>query len=353
MAPVIMELKKYPDRIRSIVCVTGQHNEMLEQALKTFNIKPDFDLNIMKPEQSLSALTAGLINSLDSLISRVGPEWVLAQGDTTTVMATSLVTYYRRIKFGHVEAGLRTGDRWQPFPEEINRRIADLLADIYFAPTERAKSALLKEGCPPDKIFVTGNTVVDALKYIASLPYNWADGPLARIPEGKKLVLITAHRRENFGEKFKDICLALRDLALYYFANGDDLHFIYPVHLNPNIQSPVEKILSGLPNFTLTAPIDYISLVHLMKKSLLILTDSGGIQEETTVLRIPCLALREKTERPITVEVGCNRVVGTDTWRIIEAYRQVMNGGLSEPQLPPLWDGKASKRIVRLLLDRL
>ena len=278
MAPVVAELRKHPDDIRCLVCATGQHREMLDQVLDLFAIRPDFDLDVMQSNQSLSRLTAALLTALDGVVENIRPDWILAQGDTTTVAVAGPVAFYRDIRFGHVEAGLRTHDRRRPFPEEINRRIADLVADLYFAPTQRARDALLAEGVPEAGIRVTGNTVIDALLDVASREYDFRAGPLSGLPLHKRLVLITAHRRESFGQPFRELCEAIRELALAF--EGDGVHFVYPVHLNPHVRRPVTEILSGVNAISLIEPLDYFSLVQLMKRSTLILTDSGGIQEE-------------------------------------------------------------------------
>lgn len=354
MAPVIRELAKYQGRVRSVVCVTGQHREMLDQVLSLFDIKADYDLDIMRHDQTLSLLTSNLFMSLDRVVEETKPEWILAQGDTTTVFVTAMVAYYHKVPFAHIEAGLRTGDRYKPFPEEVNRRIADGVADLLFAPTERNRQALVQEGHLNDRIHVTGNTVVDALLTMAAQPYDWSNGPLASIPLDKQLVLITAHRRESFGARFREICLAIRQIAVQCASEG--VHLVYPVHLNPNVHQPVQEILSGIPNVSLTKPLDYLSLVHLMKRSTLILTDSGGIQEEAPSLRVPVLVMREKTERPEGVEAGVARVVGTQRTSIVaEAVRLLRDPAAHSAMatgVNPYGDGKAAARIVSILLEQ-
>ncbi len=354
MAPVIKELRKHSDQVRSVICSVGQHREMLDQVLKVFEIEPDYDLNLMRPDQGLSQLTANLFAGLDPVVSGVKPDWILAQGDTTTVLVAAMVAFYHNIPFGHVEAGLRTGDKLRPFPEEINRRFADLVATAYFAPTEKARQALLREGCCERDIYVTGNTVVDALNDAAAREYDWQSGPLSRLPLDKRLVLITAHRRESFGEPFKQLCLAIRDLARMFL--GDGMHFIYPVHLNPNVRQPVRDILSGLSNVSLIEPLDYLSLVHLMKQSALILTDSGGIQEEAPGLRVPVLVMRDTTERPEGIETGVVRLVGTQRCRIVREAEKLLRDPAEHAAMAtganPYGDGQAAKRIVSVLLER-
>src|SRR5262245_45924313 len=294
MAPVIQELNAHPYHVHSVICSVGQHREMLDQVLTLFRITPDYDLNLMQADQGLPQLTACLFNALDPIVNEVKPDWILAQGDTTSVFVAAMMAFYHKIPFGHVEAGLRSGNRQKPFPEEINRRIADTVADLYFAPTENARRALIAEGCPRENIFVTGNTVIDALQNIAGREYDLDTGPLANLPRDKRWVTITAHRRESFGAAFRELCLAIRHLALEFTG---DVHFIYPVHLNPNVLRPVNEILSGLPNVSLIKPVDYLCMVQLLKRSTLILTDSGGIQEEAPGLRVPALVMRDTTER--------------------------------------------------------
>ena len=353
MAPVVKELDRHRDRVRSITCSVGQHREMLDQVLNLFEIKPDYDLNLMRPNQTLSQLTADLFAGLDGVVREVRPDWILAQGDTTTVFVAAMVAFYCRVSFGHVEAGLRTGDMQKPFPEELNRRIADMTASRYFAPTERARQALLREGCQDGNVSVTGNTVVDALNDIASRGYDWRSGPLADVPFDRRLVLITAHRRESFGAPFRELCLAIRDLARMFADEG--VHFVYPVHLNPNVQQPVRDILSGLSNVSLVEPLDYLSLIHLMKRSTLILTDSGGIQEEAPSLRVPVLVMRDVTERPEGVEAGVVRLVGTQRCRIVKEAEGLLRDPVARARMAtgvnPYGDGKAAARIVSILLE--
>jgi len=354
MAPVIKELSKYPDRVQSVICSVGQHREMLDQVLNLFYIKPDYDLNLMQPAQSLSHLTASLFGGLDPVVGEVKPDWIPGQGDTTTVFVAAMVAFYHGVKFGHVEAGLRTGDKHKPYPEEINRRVADMIADAYFAPTERARQALVREGCSKHDIYVTGNTVIDALKDVGSRQYDWESSPLAGLPSDQRLVLITAHRRESFGDPFRELCLAIRDLALMFAKDG--VHFVYPVHLNPNVRQPVNTILSGLPNVSLIEPLDYLSLVHLLMRSTLVLTDSGGIQEEAPSLRVPVLVMRDTTERPEAIEAGVARLVGTERSRIVTEAERLLRDPIAHGAMAtganPYGDGKAAIRIVSILLQR-
>lgn len=355
MAPVIQELQRWPDDFSSVVCSTGQHREMLDQALHLFDITPDYDLDVMTSNQALAQLTARLFVALDDALERVRPTCVLAEGDTTTAMVASIVSFYRGIPFGHVEAGLRTGDKRRPFPEEINRRLADVVTDLAFAPTERARQALLHEGFRQEDIFVTGNTVIDALLDIAGRPYDWSAGPLAALPEAGRFVLITAHRRESFGEAFRQMCLAIRDLADRFAPQG--LHFVYPAHLNPNVRQPVGEILGAARNVTLLEPLDYVSLTQLMKRSALILTDSGGIQEEAPSLGTPTLVLRETTERPEGIEAGVARLVGTSRERIVAEASRLLADPAEHARMAvranPYGDGRAAARIVAILRERL
>ncbi len=349
MAPVVKELEHYPDQINSLVCVTAQHREMLDQVLALFEIEPDYDLDLMREAQTLSEITARVFTDLDSVIKKVDPDWVLVQGDTTTVMAASLVAFYHQVKVGHVEAGLRTHDKWQPFPEEINRKIAGTVADLHFAPTATAETHLLEEGVDPGIIHITGNPVIDALRHVAGMAYDFDGDALSGIPWHKNLILITAHRRENFGDPLQRICQAVKTVARQY----RDVHFVYPVHLNPNVWDPVHRMLGDIDNVTLTEPLQYLPLVHLMKRSYFVLTDSGGIQEEAPGLGKPVLVLREKTERPEAVEAGTVKLVGTDHDLIVRE----MEALLDDPEayqamaqaVNPYGDGKSAERIVHIL----
>ena len=353
LAPVIRELDKYPQDFRSVVCATAQHRQMLDRVLELFAIETDHDLNIMEPAQELSRLTARLLDGLSAVVTDEKPNWILAQGDTTTVLASALTAFYHKIPFGHVEAGLRTGDIYHPYPEELNRRIADRIATLLFAPTEHSRQVLVREGIPEESVRVTGNTIVDALMEVAARPYDWAAGPLAGLPGDHKLVLITAHRRESFGEPLREICFALRELALRF--SGDGVHFVYPVHPNPNVRQPVAEILSGIANLSLLEPLDYKAMVHLIKRSILILTDSGGIQEEAPSLRVPVLVMRRVTERPEGVEAGVVRVVGTDRASIVAETSWLIENPHARAEMAtgvnPFGDGHAAKRIVSALQE--
>jgi UDP-N-acetylglucosamine 2-epimerase (non-hydrolysing) len=352
MAPVILALEAQPDQIISQVCVTAQHRQMLDQVLALFRIQPDYDLDIMQHSQSPTQVAATVLQKLEPILKVEKPDWVLVQGDTTTVMAAALTAFYAGVKVGHVEAGLRTHDKHQPFPEEINRRVAGVVADLHFAPTPRARENLLREGVADSAIQVTGNTVIDALHMTADLPYVSMGGPLDTIPWEKQLILVTAHRRESFGPPFEQICLALRDIAQQY---SDRVHIVYPVHLNPNVQEPARHILGNVSNITLLEPLDYVPLIYLMKHATLVLTDSGGIQEEAPGLGKPVLVLREVTERPEAVEAGTVRLVGTERQQIVAETRRLLDDReayqLMAQAVNPYGDGYAAGRIVKALLS--
>lgn len=351
MAPVAQTLRQTPG-IESIVCVTAQHREMLDQVLNLFDIVPDIDLDLMKPNQSLAEITAAIFTHLDPVIQQVQPDWILSQGDTTTVMATALLAYYHRVKFGHVEAGLRTGDKFQPFPEEINRRVAGVVADLHFAPTEWSKQNLLKENVPAERIIVTGNPVIDALRQVAEKPAPAEVERLMQTLGSSRLILVTAHRRENFGKPLETICAALKTLAESY--NGQ-IHIVYPVHLNPNVQDTVYPRLSGVPNITLLPPLDYLPMVHLMKRAALVLTDSGGIQEEAPGFGAPVLVLRAATERPEGIAAGTVKLVGTQTEIILQEARNLLDNPSEHAKMAraanPYGDGQAAGRIVEGILQ--
>ena len=350
MAPVIAELRRTPDQVITRTCVTAQHREMLDQVLALFRIAPDHDLDLMQPGQSLSQLSARLFEKLAPVISYESPDWVLVQGDTTTVMAASLVAFYHRVKVGHVEAGLRTARKFDPFPEEINRRMTTVLADLHFAPTCWARDNLRRENVPVEQIIVTGNTVIDALQWVVKLPYDASRGPLASIPWRKRIILVTAHRRESFGQPLQDICGALREIAQW-----PDVHLVYPVHPNPNIQGPVHEALRGCPNLTLLSPLGYRPLTYLLSRSYLVLTDSGGLQEEAPSLGKPVLVLRDRTERPEAVVAGTAKVVGTETGRIVAEVRRLFEEVAEYERMAqavnPYGDGHAAQRIASALLD--
>lgn len=354
MAPVVQACRARPNAIEPLVCVTGQHREMLAQVTGYFGIEHDIDLDLMRPNQSLAGLTARCIERIDEVLAERTPDCVVAQGDTTTVMCASLAAFYRRVPFVHVEAGLRTGDIWSPFPEELNRRVASLTTALHCAPTERSRQNLLREGIADSTIHVTGNTVIDALLWAAAREranggrwaesYSWLGD--------RRMVLITGHRRENFGGGFENICRAIAELADRF----PDVCFVYPVHLNPNVQEPVQRILSDRGNVHLLPPAPYPEFVWLMDRSTLILTDSGGVQEEAPSLKKPILVMRDSTERPEALDAGAVELVGTNTSRIVAAVSRL----LSDPaeyarrqiELNPYGDGNAAERIVDLVLNQ-
>lgn len=348
MAPVIRESEKYPARLESIVCVTGQHREMLDQVLSLFGITPDIDLDLMEPNQTLSTLTAKAITRLTDAISQFEPNLILVQGDTTTAMVASLAGFYQKVPIGHIEAGLRTHNRYSPFPEEINRRLISVLASYHFAPTQRAADALLAEGFPRNSIFLTGNTVIDALLMTVKNDYQL---DLGFHLDSEKLILVTAHRRENFGKPLQDICFALKEIA----RRNPEVEIVYPVHLNPNVQSPVYRILSNQERIHLIAPLEYEKFVHLMNCSHLVLTDSGGIQEEAPGLGKPVLVMRNETERPEAVEAGVVRIVGANAETIISETEKLLYDkeeyAKMSKAVSPYGDGHASERIVKIILE--
>ena len=363
MAPLVKEFQKYPEEFETIVCVTGQHREMLDQVLHIFDIRPDYDLNIMKQGQDLYDVTARVLTGMRDVLKETHPDAVLVHGDTTTSTAAALAAFYQQIPVGHVEAGLRTHNIYSPWPEEMNRQITGRIATYDFAPTPLSRENLLKENVSEDKITVTGNTVIDALYWVVDKIKN--DGQLdseletvlknagydtGRLADGRKLVLITGHRRENFGDGFIHTCTAIKDLTHKY----PDVDFVYPMHLNPNVRKPIHEVfgedLSHLGNMFFIEPLEYLSFVYLMEKSTIVLTDSGGIQEEAPGLGKPVLVMRDTTERPEALDAGTVKLVGTDYGKIVgevsvllddpEAYRKMSQA------VNPYGDGKACGRIV-------
>ncbi len=370
MAPLVREFRKYPEEFETMVCVTGQHREMLDQVLSIFEIMPEFDLNIMKHGQDLFDITSRVLCGMHDVLIEAKPDVVLVHGDTTTSTAAALAAFYMQIPVGHVEAGLRTGNIYSPWPEEMNRQITGRIASFDFAPTPLNRNNLLKENVPDSKITVTGNTVIDALHMVVERIRN--DKGLAdelhkslmiagydtdRLTDGHRMVLITGHRRENFGDGFINICNAIKDLSIKY----RDVDFIYPMHLNPNVRKPIHQVfgenLDGLSNMFFIEPLGYLSFVYLMEKSYLVLTDSGGIQEEAPGLSKPVLVMRDTTERPEALESGTVRLVGTDYGKIVnevsmliddeEHYRTMSNA------VNPYGDGKASGRIVDFVRNNI
>jgi UDP-N-acetylglucosamine 2-epimerase (non-hydrolysing) len=351
MAPLVKELAHTPG-IDSMVCVTAQHRQMLDQVLDLFGIIPEIDLDLMQPGQSLAGITARVLTHLDPVLAYINPDWVLIQGDTTTVMAAALLAYYHQIRVGHVEAGLRTGDKYQPFPEEVNRRVAGVVADLHFAPTEHSRQNLLRENVPAERILVTGNQAIDALYWVVQQPFDFSSLNLRLPSPPPRLVLVTAHRRENFGQPLEDICCAIKTLSAHY---RKDVRFVYPVHLNPNVQQTVNRLLADDPNITLLPPLDYLPMVNIMKRSVIVLTDSGGIQEEAPGLGIPTLVLRNITERPEGVEAGTLKLVGSNPQSIIKEARRLLDDPAAHAAMAgavnPYGDGHAAQRIVQAILD--
>jgi len=354
LCPLVLYLKKYPE-FETHLCITGQHREMLDQVLETFGITPDVDLNLMQPNQSLSDLTASAVFAIDKYLNEVKPDLVILQGDTTTAFCATLCAFYKKISVGHVEAGLRTGNKYSPFPEEVNRKLITHIVDFHFTPTNLSRQNLLHEGILEEKIFVTGNTVIDAL-HIAiekikenSLLIPDLPNELMNESSTNPLVLITGHRRENFGDGFANICRAISELSERF----PEVAFVYPVHLNPNVRKPIFQILSGRENIHLIEPLGYLPFVAMMNRATLVLTDSGGVQEEAPSLGKPVLVMRDTTERPEAVEMGTVKLVGTDRKVIVnnvstlltdeKAYTSMANA------VNPYGDGKACERILAAL----
>ncbi|MFL6465036.1 MAG: non-hydrolyzing UDP-N-acetylglucosamine 2-epimerase [Bryobacteraceae bacterium] len=350
LAPVVLEMQQNGRGLVPFVCVTGQHRQMLHQVLDWFQITPDRDLQLMQKDQGLAEFAGRALISLNSILKEIKPDAVLVQGDTTTAMTASMAAFYSRIPIGHVEAGLRTRDLYNPFPEEMNRRITGTVANLHFAPTDGAATALLKEQVDPHTVFVVGNTVIDALRLTVARPVGLnLDLPL----QGHRIILVTAHRRENFGAPFESICSALRDLA----DRNDEVQLVYPVHLNPNVKEAVMRHLSGHPRIHLIEPLRYEQFVHLMSRCDLILTDSGGIQEEATALGKPTLVMRSTTERPEAISAGTALLVGTDRDRIVSETERLLRDEDAYRSMAscqhPFGDGYAARRILDVLVNLL
>ena len=363
MAPLVKEFQKQPKRVETVVCVTGQHREMLDQVLKIFDIKPDYDLNIMKQGQDLYDVTARVLTGMRDVLKEVKPDVVLVHGDTTTSTAAALAAFYQQIPVGHVEAGLRTHNIYSPWPEEMNRLLTGRLATYHFSPTPLSRNNLIKESVDDRNIIITGNTVIDALYWVVDKIKNnkeldneledilsKAGYDVNRLNNGKKLVLITGHRRENFGDGFINMCTAIKDLTVKY----PDLDFVYPMHLNPNVRKPIHEVfgenLSGLKNMFFIEPLEYLSFVYLMEKSSIVLTDSGGIQEEAPGLGKPVLVMRDTTERPEAVEAGTVKLVGTDAEAIVSNVTALLQDKEMYKRMSethnPYGDGQACERIM-------
>ena len=370
MAPLVKEFQKQPKRVETVVCVTGQHREMLDQVLKIFDIKPDYDLNIMKQGQDLYDVTARVLTSMRDVLKEVKPDVVLVHGDTTTSTAAALAAFYQQIPVGHVEAGLRTHNIYSPWPEEMNRLLTGRLATYHFSPTPLSRNNLIKESVDDRNIIITGNTVIDALYWVVDKIKNnkeldneledilsKAGYDVNRLNNGKKLVLITGHRRENFGDGFINMCTAIKDLTVKY----PDLDFVYPMHLNPNVRKPIHEVfgenLSGLKNMFFIEPLEYLSFAYLMEKSSIVLTDSGGIQEEAPGLGKPVLVMRDTTERPEALDAGTVKLVGTDYNKIVNEVSSLIDDKAAYEKMSkavnPYGDGLACGRIVNALLYRI
>lgn len=350
MAPVLEALGRRAPRLQTRLALTGQHTDMVDQVLEAFGLRPSWDLEIMKPGQTLYDVVHGALDGLRQVVREWQPDVLLVQGDTATVFVGSLVAFFEGVAVGHVEAGLRSGDKRAPFPEEMFRRLSDVLSDWYFAPTLRARDALLREGVPAHRVHVTGNTVVDALLSVGAREREVRDAVLERVLEGDgRLVLLTAHRRESFGPPLREALGAVRTLA-----DGDpSLRVVYPVHPNPNVKGPAEEILGGHPRIHLTEPLDYLDLVTALRRADLVLTDSGGIQEEAPTFGAPVLVLREVTERPEGIEAGVAELVGTDAERILARSRAVLGRPAGKAPPNPYGDGRAGERIADILLADL
>ena len=357
MAPLALTLRQYDEDFETKVCVTGQHRQMLDQVLELFDLQPDFDLNLMKPGQSLSDVTSGVLKGLEQVFSEWMPDLILVHGDTATTFAASLAAYYHKIKVGHVEAGLRTGNLYSPWPEEANRKLTGVLADYHFAPTQSSYQNLVKENISSEKIIITGNTVIDALLQVKhkieqdTALLSTFEKQFLFLDTTKKLILVTGHRRENFGQGFFNICSALANIAKKH----SDIQIVYPVHLNPNVQKPVNELLAGIDNIYLISPQDYLPFVYLMDRSYLILTDSGGIQEEAPSLGKPVLVMRDTTERPEAVEAGTVQLVGTDASLIQKTVEELIENSSLYKQMSeahnPYGDGTASEKIIKFLRE--
>lgn len=353
LAPVIKELQKYPDRFICRLCVTAQHRQMLDQFLDLFGITPDYDLNIMQEDQNLDYIISSVLDRVGEILKNERPDYLLVQGDTTTAMAASLAAFYRKVKIVHVEAGLRTWDIMRPYPEEANRKIIDAVSDLHFCHTEQARQNLLEEGVDEKGIVVTGNTVIDALLDVAHREVDPKKDILESLPlDSKRIILLTAHRRENFGRPLEDICSAVKEIAERF----PDIYIIYPVHLNPRVRGPVRSILGGVKNILLTEPLDYEAFVHVVKKAYLILTDSGGLQEEAPSLGKPVLVLRDVSERQEGIASGALRLAGTRRETIIKETKNLLENTDEYTHMSrannPYGDGKSAQRIVWEILKR-
>jgi UDP-N-acetylglucosamine 2-epimerase (non-hydrolysing) len=351
LAPVLSALQARHAEVDARLALTGQHTDLLDQVLRVFQLRVDHDLGIMREGQDLYDVAHGCLDGLRAVVREERPDMILVQGDTASVFFGALVGFFERVQVGHVEAGLRSGDKWRPYPEEILRRMTGVVADVHFAPTPGARAHLLAENVDAAAVHVTGNTVVDALQRIAAAPHDPANADLREaLGSRRRLVLVTAHRRESFGAPLREAFGALREVA----DRHDDVVLLYPVHPNPNVRAPAEELLGGHPRIRLTAPLDYLDLVHALRHAVLTITDSGGIQEEAPSFGAPVLVLREVTERPEAVEAGVARLVGTDRDRIVSAAAELLGGGHGTPGAAnPYGDGRAGERIADIVISRL
>jgi UDP-N-acetylglucosamine 2-epimerase (non-hydrolysing) len=353
MAPIIKKMEDEND-IENIVCITAQHREMLDQVLNIFQIEPDYDLNIFKPGQTLTEITTRALEGLEKVIVEAKPDILLVQGDTTTVFAGALAAFYQKVKIGHVEAGLRSGNMYSPYPEEGNRKLTGVITNFHFAPTERNKENLLKEGYPLDRIFITGNTVIDALFHVVKENYVFEEEILNSIDyENKRVILMTSHRRENIGKPMENIFEAIKDIAIKY----DDVEVVFPIHLNPNVRKIAYRVFDGVENIHLIEPLEYQSFTNLMAKSYIVVTDSGGLQEEAPSLGKPVFVVREETERPEGIKAGTAKLVGTNKDNIFKELDNILSNNEEYNKMAnavnPYGDGKASERIVNIILENL
>lgn len=350
MAPVIKELEKHSGILEPIFCVTAQHRQLLDRVLRSFNLAPDYDLDIMQENQTLPQMTARMLMKLDEVIAKEKPDFILVQGDTTTAFVASLAGFYQKITIGHVEAGLRTHNKYDPFPEEMNRCLIDVLSTLYFAPTKRAMANLMAEGIPQNRIYLTGNTVIDALLMVASKDYQLDIGIDFK---SEKVILVTAHRRENFGKPLENLCEAIKELI----RRNQDIEIVYPIHLNPNVQKIVYRMLSDHSRIHLIAPLDYEPFIHLMKRCYLIITDSGGVQEEAPSLGKPVLVFRNETERVEAITAGTAKLVGTSYTSILRNTQILLDNTCEYNKMAksvnPYGDGRAAQRIISNLIEFL
>lgn len=351
LCPLVLELRKHADRFNTVVCVTAQHREMLDQVLNIFNITPDYDLDLMQKDQTLFDVTSNCLVKIGKVIEKEKPDILIVQGDTTTTFSAALAAYYSKVKVGHVEAGLRTYNKYSPFPEEVNRRLSTVVSDLHFAPTQTNKNNLVLENIPENNIIVTGNTVIDALFWVIGKinKENKSYKEFQDIDFNKKIILVTGHRRENFGKGFENICTAIKKIA----QNHSDVEIVYPVHLNPNVRKPVNQILAGVSNIKLIEPLEYEPFVYLMNKSYFIISDSGGIQEEAPSIGKPVLVTRDTTERPEAVDVGAVKLVGTEIEEICAAAEMLLNDPVSYNRMASIQNPYGKGHSCQIIIESL